>query len=352
MRLLITGGAGYIGSHTTRLFQKLGHEVVVFDNLRHGHREALSGCRLIVGDLGDTALLESIFARERFDAVVHFAALTAVGESVQDPSLYYWNNVAGTISLLEAVRQSQTRRIVFSSTAAVYGNPQEIPLRETHPAQPINPYGRTKLVIEQVLQDYSSAYGLGCAVLRYFNAAGADPSAEIGEDHTPETHLIPLVLQVALGQRRQIDVFGTNYPTPDGTCVRDYIHVNDLASAHVKAVEKITPGRVLTVNLGTGRGYSVREVIEACRRITGREITYHEADARPGDPAELVACGDAARSVLGWEPVSSDLDTIIETAWNWHRSHPNGYARSTETQTRTLPKLVRPGVHKPIQTSS
>lgn len=325
MRLLVTGGAGYIGSHASRLFREHGHDTWIYDNLSRGHREAVPGDRLVIGDLSNRALLDQTLNERRIEAVVHFAALTYVGESVQDPGRYYEMNVCGTANLLESIRACGVNRLVFSSTAAVYGDSVRIPIRESDPKLPINPYGRTKYVIEQMLADYSSAYGLGYAALRYFNAAGAHTAGDIGEDHTPETHLIPLVLQVALGQRPRIDIFGTEYATPDGTCVRDYVHVNDLARAHLQALDVIEPGSGLICNLGSGRGFSVKEVVAACREITGRRIEVKETSAREGDPAELVAAPDLAMQRLKWKPQSSDLNSIIETAWKWHLGHPQGY---------------------------
>ncbi len=262
----------------------------------------------------------------KIEAVIHFAALAYVGESVVDPAKYYRNNVAGTIALLDAIQVAKVKRIVFSSTCATYGEPSELPIRESSPQVPINPYGFTKLVIERTLADYSAAYGLTYAALRYFNAAGAAVDGSLGEDHTPETHLIPLVLQVALGQRETIQVFGTDYPTPDGTCIRDYIHVDDLARAHIAALDKLAKGECLKINLGTGAGVSVAEVIETCRRITGHAIPATNSPRRPGDPPELVAACDLAHEKLGWTAEVSDLETIVSTAWEWMRRHPEGYA--------------------------
>ena len=326
MRILITGGAGYIGSHAVRLFLTREHDVYVYDNLSRGHRQAVPANRLITGDLSNSMLLEDTCRRHSIEAIVHFAGLTYVGESVTEPGLYYHNNVAGTLSLLEAARLTGIRRIVFSSTAAVYGTPQRVPIVETDVRAPINPYGDTKLTIEHMLAAYATAHGIGYAALRYFNAAGASPDALIGEDHQPETHLIPLVLQVALGQRPHIDIFGTDYPTPDGTCVRDYVHVHDLAEAHLLALEHIEPGQGNAYNLGIGRGYSVREVIELCREVTGRKITARDVPARAGDPASLVADATAATERLKWRPRYIELREIIETAWQWHHTHPLGYA--------------------------
>lgn len=326
MRILVVGGAGYIGSHAMRLLARAGHEVWAYDNLVFGHRGAVPHDRLIVGDLFDRSLLEDTLAGRKIDAVMHFASFIFVGESVVDPAKYYHNNISGSLSLLEAMRITGVRKIVFSSTTATYGVPERIPITEAEPQRPINPYGYTKLVIEQALADYAKAYGFGYAALRYFNASGASPDGDIGEDHTPETHLIPLVLQVALGQRPNIAVFGDDYPTPDGTCIRDYIHVDDLSSAHLQALDLLSPGAAVKLNLGTGRGYSVRQVIDACRRVTGHEIPVVVAPRREGDAPELVADARAARTTLDWTPRFEAIESIVETAWKWHRSHPRGYA--------------------------
>lgn len=325
MRILVTGGAGYIGSHAVQLFMERGHDVWVYDNLFRGHAAAVPKDRLVQGELSDTAKLEALLREKNVDAVVHFAALTYVGESVREPSLYYRNNVAGTLNLLEAMRKSGVMKLVFSSTAAVYGVPERMPITEDQPLRPINPYGRTKLAVEWALADHAAAYGLGYAALRYFNAAGASRKGGLGEDHDPETHLIPLVLQVALGQRPHIEVFGEDYPTPDGTCIRDYVHVEDLAEAHLLALEKITPGSGTACNLGTGRGYSVNELIESCRRITGRPINVRVGPRRDGDPPQLIAAPQKAMETLGWRPQYTDLNEIVETAWRWHQRHPRGY---------------------------
>lgn len=325
MIILVTGGAGYVGSHASRMLAAAGHEVWVYDNLSLGHRQAVAEGRLIEGDLHDGELIEQVLGEKSIDAVMHFAALTQVGESVSDPASYYKNNVLGAFSLLEAMRRTGVKRFIFSSTTATYGEPETIPITEKEPQQPINPYGFTKLVIEKVLADYASAYGLAYAALRYFNAAGAHPDGDLGEDHDPETHLIPIVLQVALGQRDQITIFGSDYSTPDGTCVRDYVHVDDLAQAHLAALDRLQEGEGLRLNLGTGRGNSVREIVEASRRVTGCEIPVVEGERRPGDPPILVADASLARQVLDWEPRYTDIEQIIQTAWNWHRSHPHGY---------------------------
>lgn len=326
--VLVTGGAGYIGSHTTRLLQARGIPVVVFDNLSTGWRQSVRA-PFEEGDLGDRARLDDVFARHRPRSVIHFAAKTYVGESVEKPALYYRENVFNTWNLLEAMRATDCREIVFSSTCATYGNPLRVPLDEAHPQDPISPYGRTKLHMEHMLQDFARAYGFRIAALRYFNAAGAAQSGDLGEVHVPETHLIPLVLQVALGQREKIHVFGDDYPTPDGTCVRDYIHVEDLATAHLAALAKLqSDGGPLAVNLGTGKGFSVREVIETARRITGHAIPAAVSPRREGDPPVLVSGGTRARDVLGWIPARPDIADIVADAWRFHRAHPSGYVRS------------------------
>jgi UDP-glucose 4-epimerase len=325
MRIVVTGGAGYIGSHAVALLRSRGHEVIVLDNLSTGHREAVPSDCLVQCDLADGAAIERVLRERQPEAVMHFAAFCYVGESVQDPAKYYRNNVVGTLNLLDAMRSAGVNRIVFSSTCATYGIPSRVPITEDEPSKPVNPYGFTKLAIERALTDYGHAYGLGAIALRYFNASGASANGALGEDHEPETHLIPLVLQVALGQRPSVQVFGTDYPTPDGTCIRDYIHVEDLADAHLRAIERVRPGQFQAFNLGTGRGYSVREVIELSRKITGRPIAIVEGPRRAGDPPALVAAADKARRELGWNPHYVTLDTTIQTAWNWHREHPNGF---------------------------
>lgn len=327
MRILVTGGAGYVGAHTVRRLLTAGHEVWVYDNLSRGHAAAVPAGRLIQGSLADEHRMVEALRVHRIEAVMHFAALTLVGESVTDPLLYYRNNVCGSLSLLSAMRACEVWRLVFSSTTAVYGAPDRQPISEETPRQPINPYGTSKLMVELMLEDAARAYGLGYAALRYFNAAGASADGDLGEDHTPETHLIPIVLQAALGARSHVTIFGDDYPTPDGTCVRDYVHVDDLAEAHLRALAQLEPGQGLHLNLGTGRGYSVREVIDACRRVTGRNIRSEVGPRRPGDPAVLVADPTRAQRVLKWVPQYDDLDRIIETAWRWHEAHPHGYAR-------------------------
>jgi UDP-glucose-4-epimerase GalE len=325
MRVLVTGGAGYVGSHAAKLLAATGHDVVVIDNLAEGHRLAVGRLPIVVADLVDRERLVSIMEENGIEAVMHFAALAYVGVSVREPARYYHNNVVGTLSLLDAMRAARIDRIVFSSTCATYGIPQRVPIDEDHPQAPISPYGFTKLVIERALADYSRAYGIGYAALRYFNASGAAADGSIGEDHDPETHLIPLVLQVAIGQRDHVEVFGTDYPTPDGTCIRDYIHVDDLATAHLAALEKLQPGMALKLNLGTGHGASVKEVIDVCRAVTGHVIPTREVARREGDPPALVADPSAAQRILGWEAKHKDLRPIVESAWAWHSKHPHGY---------------------------
>jgi UDP-glucose 4-epimerase len=325
MNVLVSGGAGYVGSHAARMLANAGHEVWVYDNLVFGHRGAVAPGRLIEGDLHDRPKLEEVLRAKKIDAVMHFAAFAYVGESVTDPGKYYHNNIVGTLSLMEAMRAVGVRRIVFSSTCATYGEPEGVPIRETQSQNPINPYGYTKLVIERALSDYAKAYKWGYAALRYFNAAGASADGDLGEDHDPETHLIPLVLQIALGQREHITIFGDKLPTPDGTCIRDYIHVDDLASAHISALERLEPGTEFKCNLGTGQGTSVKEVVEACRRITGHPIPTVIAGPRAGDPPALVADASLARRELGWTPRFTSIAPIVESAWRWHRNHPNGY---------------------------
>ncbi len=325
MRVLVTGGAGYVGSHAAKLLAASGHRVWIVDNLAEGHRQAAGKLPLVEADLLEQDRIVAVLRENQIEAVMHFAALAYVGVSVTEPATYYRNNVVGTLSLLDAMRTAGVQRIVFSSTCATYGIPQRVPIPEDHPQHPISPYGFTKLVIEHALADYGRAYGLGYAALRYFNASGAAADGTIGEDHDPETHLIPLVLQVALGQRESIDIFGTDYPTPDGTCIRDYIHVDDLAEAHLLAIEKLTPGTELKLNLGTGRGASVQQVIDLCREVTGHEIPARQVERREGDPPELVADAAHAREVLGWEAKHMAMREIIESAWRWQQAHPRGY---------------------------
>lgn len=327
MRILVTGGAGYIGSHSVRLFVERGHDVWVFDNLCFGHKAAVPADRLIQADLKDIHRFDQALLEHRIEAVVHFAAFTFVGESVKDPAKYYLNNLVNTIHLMECMRRQGIWRFVLSSTAATYGTPTQVPITEETPQQPINPYGASKLAVERVLDDYAKAYNWGSAALRYFNASGAHASGEIGEDHDPETHLIPLVIYAAMGKRPHIEIFGEDYPTPDGTCVRDYIHVDDLASAHLLAVENLKQGSALKYNLGIGRGYSVREVIQAVEEVTGKKVPVKVGGRREGDPAVLVASSDKIQRELGWKPKYTELKAIVETAWKWHQSHPRGYKK-------------------------
>lgn len=327
MRVLVTGGAGYVGSHTVWELIEAGHEPAVFDDLSKGHRAAVpEGVPLFVGSLADADALDDAFQSFRPDAVMHFAGSTQVGESVTNPGLYFRNNIGGGLNLLDAMVRAGVKSIVFSSTAAVYGEPSKVPIPEDHPKAPTNPYGESKLYFEAILKRYEIAHGIRSTALRYFNAAGAHPSGRIGEDHTPETHLIPIVLQVALGQRDQVTVFGNDYPTDDGTCVRDYVHVCDLASAHILALEAMADGAPSDAyNLGNGKGFSVKQVIDVAEKVVGKPIARTEGTRRAGDPAVLVASSDKARTQLGWRPAYPDLETIIETAWRWHSNHPNGY---------------------------
>ncbi len=326
MRIFVTGGAGYVGSHCVKRLVAAGHEVAVYDNLIAGHRQAVDRvAEFIEGDLADIEKLKRVLPAGRFDAVMHFAAYLNVGESVQQPLMYYRNNVANTLNLLEAMKPARIKRIVFSSSCAVYGVPDDLPITEDLPKDPINPYGSTKLAMEWIMRDSAAAWGLGSVALRYFNAAGAAADGTIGEDHKPEIHLIPLVLQVALGQRESIGIFGSDYPTPDGTCIRDYIHVDDLADVHLLAVERLTEGKSQAFNVGTGHGRSVLEIIAAARRVAGHAIPAVLTDRRPGDPPELYADSDKLRHHYDWQPRYTDLEKIIATAWRWHQAHPNGY---------------------------
>jgi len=321
--VLVTGGAGFIGAHAVLALQQAGFEVLILDNLERGHRnlvETVLNAQLIVGDIGDRPLLDQVFHSRSIAAVLHFAAYIEVGESVRFPDRFYKNNVNGTLTLLQAMVAAQVPSIVFSSTAAVYGLPQRLPLEETDPCAPINPYGRSKWMVEQILADMERAYGLKYVIFRYFNAAGADPHGRLGEDHHPETHLIPLVLQTALGRRPHINIYGTDYPTPDGTCIRDYIHVSDLAYAHVLGLKYLLAGGESNVlNLGNGQGFSVRQVIDTAARVTGCHIPVQHSDRRAGDPARLVANADRARRILGWQPQYADIEEIIAHAWQWHQ---------------------------------
>ena len=331
MNILVTGGAGYIGSHAVRKLIEAGHFVVVLDNLCNGHRAAVPDTvPFHQVDLKETDRIEEILRTHHIQAVMHFAALMSVGESVQKPLLYYRNNTAGTMSLLEAMERVGVKRFVFSSTAATYGEPEETPIYETTPQRPINPYGRSKWFIEQILRDIAAADAdFGFMAFRYFNVAGASDDATIGEDHQPETHLIPLVLFAAMGKREKITVFGTDYSTPDGTCIRDYVHVDDLVAAHVLGIEALSRGDVRSLNcfynLGIGRGYSVKEILEAAKKATGKEIPAVFGDRREGDPARLFANSDKVQQELGWQPVHTDIEAVIASAWRWHISHPDGY---------------------------
>ncbi|GFK94904.1 UDP-glucose 4-epimerase [Fundidesulfovibrio magnetotacticus] len=320
--ILVTGGAGYIGSHTCKALKAAGYNPVTFDSMVYGHEWAVKWGPLVRGDILDGEALDAVFRQYAPQAVLHFAAFAYVGESVSDPEKYYRNNVVGTLSLLSAMRRASCRHIVFSSTCATYGVPQELPLREDHPQKPINPYGWTKLMMEQTLADFDHAYGIRHASLRYFNAAGADPDGEIGEDHDPETHLIPLVVYATQGRRGHVEIYGTDYDTRDGTCVRDYIHVTDLADAHILALRRIQDkDESLTVNLGTGNGQTVREVIRAVEKVSGRPTPAKEGPRRPGDPPGLYARADKACELLGWKPQFGDVETIVGTAWKWHEKH-------------------------------
>jgi UDP-glucose 4-epimerase len=316
--ILVVGGAGYIGSHMVKMLLSAGYHVVVLDNLSTGYRDAVLGGDFVFGDLSDSLLLERLFKGYRFSGVMHFASFIQVGESVQQPSKYYQNNVACTLNLLDAMAKNQVDAFIFSSTAAIFGEPQYVPIDENHPKHPINPYGTSKALIEQMLVDYDRAYGLKAVCLRYFNAAGADPSGQLGERHEPETHLIPLVLQAASGQRTHISVFGDDYETPDGTCIRDYVHINDLCQAHLLALEQLLAGaNSAAYNLGNGNGFSVRQVIEVAEQVTGKKIPVVIGQRRAGDPARLVADSQLARTALNWQPHYADLATIISHAWQW-----------------------------------
>ncbi|OBR67911.1 UDP-glucose 4-epimerase GalE [Paenibacillus oryzae] len=326
MAVLVTGGAGYIGSHTVAALQERGEEIVIVDNLQQGHKEALLGGKLYVGDLRDSDFLDTVFKENSIDAVIHFAANSLVGESMKLPGKYYHNNVYGTLCLLEKMNEYGVNKIVFSSTAATYGEPENVPIDEYDRTLPTNAYGETKLAMEKMMKWFDVAHGIKYISLRYFNAAGAHDSGKIGEDHNPETHLVPIVLEAALGKRPHISVFGDDYATEDGTCIRDYIHVSDLADAHVLAVQKLRGGSESSVyNLGNGHGFSVKQVIEIARNVTGREIPAVIEPRRAGDPAVLVASSDRARKELGWNPTRSALENIIQSAWNWHVSRPDGY---------------------------
>jgi UDP-glucose-4-epimerase GalE len=322
MITLVTGGAGYIGSHTAKALAAAGHQPVVLDNMSYGHEWAVKWGPFERGDLSDVEFLKRVLEKHRVEATVHFAASAYVGESMTNPRRYFRNNTVNTINLLDAMIDHGVTRIVFSSTCATYGIPTRVPIDESHPQQPVNPYGQSKVFVERILHWYDVAYALRSVSLRYFNAAGADPDGEIGEDHDPETHLIPLVIGAARGTRPPVGVFGTDYPTPDGTAVRDYIHVADLADAHVRALDYLASGGATTaINLGTGRGHSVREVIDTVERVGGRPVPFTNSPRRAGDPPELVADAAKAREVLGWTPRYPGLSTIVEHAWRWHEEH-------------------------------
>jgi UDP-glucose-4-epimerase GalE len=319
MNVLVTGGAGYIGSHTAKALALAGHAPVVFDNLSFGHRWAVRWGPLVEGDLSDKNLVKRILEQYEIDAVIHFAASAYVGESMQNPRKYFRNNVVNTLNLLDAMMDSKVKTIVFSSTCATYGDPVELPINELHPQHPVNPYGDSKLFVERMLKWYGEAYGLKWAAMRYFNAAGADPDGEIGENHTPETHLIPLAIQAAMGRRPYMEIFGTEYPTKDGSAVRDYVHVTDLADAHIRALGHLAGGGdSIALNLGSGDGYSVREVISTVERVSGSSVPVRLTIPRPGDPAVLVANASEAQRVLGWQPKFEGIESIIQTAWHWH----------------------------------
>ena len=319
MRVLVAGGAGYIGSQTAKALARAGHEPVVYDNLSSGHRWAVKWGASVEGDLADTRLLATTLKTHRVEAILHFAASIEVGESVENPRKYFWNNVVNTLRLLDAALEEGVQAIVFSSSAAVYGNPEKIPIPENHPARPVNPYGETKRMMERALGAYGAAYGLRWVALRYFNAAGADLDGELGEEHDPESHLIPLVIQAALGRRPHMEVYSTDYPTPDGTAIRDYIHIVDLADAHVRALEYLARGGgSMVLNLGTGTGHSVRDVIAAVGRMCEGRVPFRDAPRRAGDPPVLVADPARAMEVLNWKPQYAGLDSIVESAWKWH----------------------------------
>ena len=316
----MTGGAGYIGSHVVQYLRRRGRKVVVLDNMSGGFRDSVNGSDLVEGDIGDRVLLDRLFAKHDIASVINFASLIEVGASMKDPSAYYRNNVGSTLELLDAMVRHEVKSLIFSSTAAIFGIPQYTPIDEVHPKAPINPYGRSKWLVEQLLPDYEAAYGLKSVCLRYFNAAGADPDGNLGERHQPETHLIPLVLQAASGRRDAISIFGTDYSTPDGTCIRDYVHVEDLAQAHLRGLEYLEfGGRSAAFNLGNGNGFSIREVVELAQKVTGRDFPVIEVERRPGDPPVLVAESALAKSVLGWRPQHEDLESIIRHAWVWEQ---------------------------------
>ncbi len=327
MNILIVGGAGYIGSHMVNYLRvNTDHNVTILDNLDRGHRQAIFDTKLVVGDYGDFNLVKSIVVEHEITALIHFGADSQVGESVTDPEKYYHNNVVKGKTLIDAAISGGVKNIIFSSTAATYGEPKSVPIKEEDPTIPTNPYGRTKLAFEGLLESYRFAYGINYTCLRYFNACGADPNGIIGEDHSPESHLIPIVLEVALGKRDKVRIFGDDYQTEDGTCIRDYIHVYDLASAHLLALNRIANGGESGIyNLGNGTGFSVKEIIDVCRKVTRHEISVEIVPRRAGDPALLIAAADKAKNILGWQPEYTKIEQIVETAWKWHASHPDGY---------------------------
>jgi UDP-glucose 4-epimerase len=328
MKILVTGGAGYIGAHTVRKLKNAGHDIVIFDNLSSGHQDAIKDFDLFIGDLANKKDLKKVFSENKFDAVIHFAGSIEAGESMTDPKRFFQNNIINGLNLLEAMLENNVKKIVFSSTAAVYGEPEKMPIEETDPKNPTNVYGETKLMFEKILEAYDNAYGLKSICLRYFNAAGADPSGEIGADHKNETHLITLILLTALGKREFIKIFGTDYPTADGTGIRDYVHVNDLADAHVLALENLQKNNTSNkFNLGNEKGTSVREVIQKAKSITGVDFKVIEEPRREGDPAKLFASSQKAKHTLGWKPQFEKIDQILETAWNWHKKHPEGFEK-------------------------
>ena len=337
MKILVVGGAGYIGSHMVKMLVDGGHTVTTFDNLSSGFSDAVLGGNFVEGDLADLAAIDDVFHQFQPEAVMHFASYIQVGESVQHPDKYYLNNFTHTLNLLNAMVKHQVKNFIFSSTAAVFGEPEYVPIDEAHAKNPLNPYGRSKLMVEHVLVDYERAYGLKSVCLRYFNAAGADPSGLLGERHEPETHLIPLVLQAISGRRAQINVFGRDYDTPDGTCIRDYIHIVDLCSAHLLALIHLAKNGIsMRFNLGNGAGFSVQEVISAAEKVTGKKITVVEGPRREGDPARLVADATLAKNTLGWQPVYTDLETIIDHAWQWEMKSQQGLSVNNTIENKAL----------------
>ena len=325
MKILVVGGAGYIGSHMVKMLHLAGHDVVTLDNLSNGYHDAVLYGEFVEGDIANRQFLDQLFKQHKFDGVMHFASFIQVGESVEKPAMYYENNVSNTLTLLSAMTDAAIKSFIFSSTAAIFGEPDYVPIDEVHAKQPINPYGHSKLMVEQILRDFDNAYGLKSVSLRYFNAAGADADGELGERHIPETHLVPLVLQAASGRRESISIFGTDYDTPDGTCIRDYIHIEDLCRAHLLALNKLDQSSELAYNLGNGKGYSVREVIETVKKVSGRDFKVVPSGRRPAEPAILIADSSRAMRELVWVSRFGQLETIVQTAWQWHNEHPDGY---------------------------